>query len=150
MVMQHLSPEEHPETSNGGAEIIEKDRVFFKNIKILVVEDSIPNQELLRVHFEDLGCYCDYASNGKEAIEYLKRMTYDLCFMDLQMPVMGGLEAAEFIRSDMKLTVPIVALTAAEVQEEKDNCLSAGMNDYLPKPFDVQQLKEKIRTFVVK
>jgi len=120
----------------------------FKGIKILVVEDSIPNQELLRVHFEDLGCNCDYASNGKEALECLRSRSYQLCFMDLQMPVMGGLEATSLIRNELKLTLPIVALTAAEVQEERTKCLSAGMSDYLAKPFDVEQLKDKIRKFI--
>lgn len=122
---------------------------IFSGIRILVVEDSIPNQELLRVHFEDLGCACDYASNGKEALEYLKRARYDLCFMDLQMPVMGGLDAIQKIRDELNLDTPIIALTAAEVQEERQKCLDAGMNDYLAKPFDVEQLKEKIRKFKV-
>ncbi|HSV44065.1 MAG TPA: ATP-binding protein [Candidatus Bathyarchaeia archaeon] len=120
----------------------------FKGVKILVVEDSIPNQELLRVHFEDLGCNCDYASNGKEAVECLRSRSYQLCFMDLQMPVMGGLEATSLIRNELKLTLPIVALTAAEVQEERTKCLNVGMSDYLAKPFDVEQLKDKIKKFI--
>ncbi|MEW5894539.1 MAG: ATP-binding protein [Candidatus Omnitrophota bacterium] len=129
---------------------IEEDLSIYRHLKVLVVEDSVPNQELLRVHFETLGCYCDYASNGKEAVEYLQRMEYDLCFMDLQMPVMGGLEAAKFIRSDLNLKLPIIALTAAEIQEEREKCLAAGMNDYLPKPFDVDQLKQKMKNFITK
>ena len=128
----------------------EDDAHQFKGIKILVVEDSIPNQELLRVHFEDLGCYCDYASNGREAIECLKRLTYDICFMDLQMPIMGGLEAVEIIRNEFKFDLPIIALTAAEVAEERKKCLDIGMTDYLSKPFDVMQLKDKLKKFAIK
>ncbi len=115
-----------------------------RGIRVLVVEDSIPNQELLKVHFESLGCECDYAMNGQEAIEKIKKNKFDICFMDLQMPIMGGIEATKMIRRDINPSMPIVALTAAEVQEEKENCLYAGMSDYLPKPFDLIQLKEKI------
>jgi len=133
----------------GAADLRKDEPGIFSGIRILVVEDSIPNQELLRVHFEDLGCACDYASNGKEALEYLKRARYDLCFMDLQMPLMGGLDATQKIRGELNLKIPIIALTAAEVQEERQKCLDAGMDDYLAKPFDVEQLKEKIRNFKI-
>jgi len=121
-------------------------KISCEGVRVLVVEDSLPNQELLRVHFESLKCVCDYVINGKEAIEMLKKNKYDICFMDLQMPVMGGLEATKIIRQEMNLDMPIVALTAAEFQEEKDRCYELGMNDYLPKPFGLEQLKEKIIT----
>lgn len=111
-------------------------------IKVLVVEDSLPNQELLKVHFETLGCVADYATNGQEAIEKVKKKDYDICFMDLQMPVMGGIEASRIIRQDLKKNVPIIALTAAAQDEERQNCRQAGMIDYLAKPFNFLQLKE--------
>ena len=120
------------------------DKISCEGIRVLVVEDSAPNQEPLKVHFESLGCVCTYAGNGQEAIEKIEKADYDICFMDLQMPVMGGIEAARIIRTKLKKKLPIVALTAAEIDEEKNNCLKAGMNDYLPKPFDLMQLKEKI------
>ena len=110
----------------------------------MVVEDSIPNQELLKVHFESLECNCDYASNGQEALDKFKETDYDICFMDLQMPQMGGLEAAQHIRQDLKKEIPIIALTAAEAEDEREKCILAGMNDYLPKPFGVDELKQKI------
>ncbi|MDP2654274.1 MAG: response regulator [Candidatus Omnitrophota bacterium] len=119
-------------------------KISCEGIRVLVVEDSLPNQELLKVHFETLGCVCDYASNGQEAIEKIKTASYDICFMDLQMPIMGGVEATRIIRSELKNKMPIIALTAAEAEEEKEKCLNVGMNDYLPKPFDLGQLKEKI------
>ncbi len=122
----------------------ELDKISCDGIRILVVEDSPPNQELLKVHFESLGCVCDYANNGQEAIDKLKEKAFDICFMDLQMPVLGGVEATKFIRRELKIKIPIIALTAAEVEEEKQKCLDAGMNDYLPKPFDVDELKAKI------
>ncbi len=113
-------------------------------VRVLVAEDSMPNQELLKIHFESLGCECAYVKNGQEAIEILRDKTFDICFMDLQMPMMGGLEASSKIRGEMGIQIPIVALTAAEVQDEKEKCLNAGMTDYLPKPFGIEELKEKI------
>ncbi|MCK5580024.1 MAG: response regulator [Candidatus Omnitrophica bacterium] len=120
------------------------DKISCEGLHVLVVEDSLPNQELLKVHFESLGCICDYASNGQEALECLEGNMYDICFMDLQMPLMGGLQAAKAIRQELGLTLPIVALTAAEIQEEKEKCFESGMNDYLSKPFGLNELKAKI------
>jgi signal transduction histidine kinase/DNA-binding response OmpR family regulator len=120
------------------------DKISCEGIRVLIVEDSLPNQELLQVHFETLGCSCDYAGNGEEAIKKLATEVYDIIFMDLQMPVMGGLEATRIIRQKLHLTVPIVALTAAEIHEEMQHCFLSGMNDYLAKPFDLQQLKRKL------
>ncbi len=119
-------------------------KISCAGIKILVVEDSLPNQELLKVHFESLGCEVDYVSNGQEAIDKVKNNSYDICFMDLQMPVMGGLQATQIIRKEFKKEFPIIALTAAALEEERQSCLAAGMNDYLAKPFNFIELKEKV------
>ncbi len=119
-------------------------KISCAGVHVLVVEDSLPNQELLKIHLETLGCSADFALNGKEAIEFLKTNTYDICLMDLQMPIMGGIETAKFVRAELKNLVPIVALTAAEIQEEREKCFTAGMNDYLPKPFGIDELKEII------
>ncbi len=121
-----------------------------EGMKVLVVEDSLPNQELLKAHFESLGCQVDYVANGQEAVEKLKINSYDICFMDLQMPVMGGVEATKVIRKDSEQKLPIIALTAAAIEEEKQGCLKAGMTDYLPKPFDLLELKEKLIRYVKK
>jgi signal transduction histidine kinase/DNA-binding response OmpR family regulator len=115
-----------------------------EGLKVLVAEDSIPNQELLRAHFETLGCDVDYVANGQEAVEKVKENDYNICFMDLQMPIMSGLEACKFIRQNLKKNLPIVALTAAEIEDERARCFDAGMNDYLAKPFDFNDLKLKI------
>ncbi len=119
-------------------------KISCAGVRVLVVEDSLPNQELLKIHLETLGCAADYALNGKEALEFLKKNQYDICLMDLQMPVMGGIETAKFIRTQLKNLVPIVALTAAEIQEEREKCFTVGMNDYLAKPFGIDELKEII------
>ena len=120
------------------------DKISCEGVSVLVVEDSAPNQELLKVHLEGLGCECTFASNGQEAVDLLKENTYDICFMDLNMPVLGGLQATQIIRQQLNSDIPIIALTAAEIQEEKEKCLKIGMDDYLPKPFGVDELKKKI------
>ncbi len=115
-----------------------------KGIKVLVVDDSVPNQELVKAYFDFLGCDGDFASNGQEAIEKVRMNQYDVCFMDLQMPFMGGLEATQVIRQNIKKTLPIIALTATTMEEKKGESQKAGITDFLEKPFDIVQLKEKI------
>lgn len=140
--LRHLLSDSPTETR-----VIKRDtlqKISCEGIRILVVEDSMPNQELMRVHLEDLGCIVDIASNGQEAVDMLRKKEYDICFMDLQMPVMGGMQAAQTIRTELKSKIPIIALTAAEIEEERQKCIDHGMNDYLRKPFEVDELKEKI------
>lgn len=119
--------------------------VSLKGVKILVVEDNIPNQQLLKAYFTIIGCEADYANNGQEAIDILTRNTnFDLCLMDMQMPVLGGIEATRQIRDKISKDLPIVALTAAALKEDQENCLNSGMNDFLTKPINMAKLKEKI------
>lgn len=119
-----------------------------KDIKVLVVEDSIANQELIKAYFDSIGCQGDYALNGQEAIEKIKRRDYDLCLMDMQMPGMDGMEATKIIRNEYNKKIPIIALTAAAMEEDREKCIEAGMNDYLAKPIDILKLKEKIIQYV--
>ncbi len=113
-------------------------------IKVLVVEDDISNQRLIKACFNVLGCRGDYASNGKEAIEKLELNVYDMCLMDVMMPVMNGIEATKMIREKISKDFPIVALTAATTEFSRETCLNAGMNDYMIKPLDILKLEEKI------
>ncbi|MFH1359852.1 MAG: ATP-binding protein [Candidatus Omnitrophota bacterium] len=122
----------------------ELEKISCQGIKVLVAEDSITNQELIAAYFEQFGCEGDFVSNGQEALEKIKNIKYDLCIIDLQMPVLDGIEATRIIRKDLKLDVPIMALTAADSKEEKELCYTVGMNDYISKPFDMYDLKEKI------
>jgi len=116
-------------------------------IHLLAVEDSLPNQMLLKAYFEQMGCTADYANNGKEAIEKMKTHQYDLILMDLQMPVMSGDEATKIIRAEISKDVPILALTAAALKEDEVKCREAGMNDFITKPINFGQLKKKIFEF---
>ncbi len=117
-----------------------------KGIKVLVVEDVLPNQALIKAYFQQFGCEGDYASNGQEAVDMLRSNIdqYDLCLMDMQMPVMDGLEATRIIRKEISKDFPIIALTAAALKEDQDQCFKAGMTDYISKPIQTEKLKEKI------
>ena len=115
-----------------------------RNIKVLVVEDIALNQLLMKTVLDDFGFERDIAGNGKIAIEKLKAKTYDVILMDLQMPEMNGFEATEYIRNVMKLTIPIIALTADVTTVDLAKCTAVGMNDYLAKPIDEGLLYTKI------
>ncbi|MBN1697515.1 MAG: response regulator [Spirochaetales bacterium] len=118
--------------------------ISFDDLDVLVVEDKKLNRKFMRIVLEKLGCRVDVASNGKEAIRMIKKREYDLCFMDVQMPEMGGIEVTEIIRKGLDKSLPIIALTAAALKEDRERCIAAGMNDYLAKPVEIRILKEKI------
>ncbi|HEX8549198.1 MAG TPA: PAS domain S-box protein, partial [Cytophagaceae bacterium] len=122
--------------------------VGIKKIKVLVVEDIALNQLLMRTLLEDFGFELDIASNGKIALDKLRETTYDIILMDLQMPVMGGFEATQYIRTEMKLVLPIIALTADVTTMDVEKCIAVGMNDYMSKPVDEKILYNKIIKFI--
>jgi len=108
---------------------------------VLVVEDNPVNQEVARGLLESLGCEVDVVSNGRESVEALGRSSYDLIFMDCQMPEMDGYEATKAIRRELLIQTPVIALTAHAMKGELDQCLTVGMNDFLTKPFTLKQLE---------
>jgi PAS domain S-box-containing protein len=120
------------------------------NAKILVVEDIALNQLLMRTLLEDFGFECDIVSNGRLAVEKLQEEYYDLILMDLQMPEMNGFEATEFIRSKLKLTIPIIALTADVTTSDMTRCRAVGMDDYISKPVNDRILYNKIAVLLKK
>jgi len=109
---------------------------------ILLVEDNPVNQEVTRSMLDLLGCRTVVAADGREAIEATDGKTYDLILMDCQMPEMDGYEATRVIRDRETSRVPIIALTANAMSGASERCLEAGMDDYLSKPFSLQQLRE--------
>jgi len=121
-----------------------KDASLFKGIKILVVENNVTNIMFLKECLENLQCVTDFAYNGKESIKKIKSKRYDLCLMDLHMPVLNGIEATKIIRKEITKTLPIIALTAAVQEGDQIKAKEAGMNDFLKKPVKIQDLKEKI------
>lgn len=124
--------------------------VALKNINVLVAEDIPLNQLLMKTILDDLGFECNIASNGKIAIEKLETEHFDVVLMDLQMPEMNGFEATEYIRTILKLDIPIIALTADVTTVDLAKCTAVGMNDYIAKPVDERVLYSKILSVVKK
>jgi CheY-like chemotaxis protein len=111
---------------------------------VLLVEDSPINQEVALSLLEGVGLQVEVAGNGVEAVERVLRGAYDLVLMDMQMPVMDGVEATRAIRRAGQRSVPIVAMTANAFGEDRQRCLDAGMNDHLSKPVDPAALYAKL------
>jgi len=126
-------------------EVVEKDYYTFNNVHALVAEDNVINQKLIRRVLEGFGLTITVANNGEEAFNLRKQNDeYDLIFMDIQMPVMGGIEATEEILRYEKLNhlkhIPIIALTANALHGDKEKYIEAGMDNYLSKPIDLDRL----------
>ncbi|MFA9390157.1 MAG: PAS domain S-box protein [Prolixibacteraceae bacterium] len=122
----------------------------YEGLKILVVEDIVLNQLLMKTILEDFEFTCDIAGNGRIAIDKLQTNAYDAILMDLQMPVMNGFKATEHIRKIMGSDIPIIALTADVTTVDLAKCKAAGMNDYIAKPVDERLLYGKIVGLVKK
>jgi PAS domain S-box-containing protein len=129
--------------------IFEADETY-KNIKVLVVEDILLNQLLMKTLLDDFGFECEIVSNGKLAVEKLQTTPFDIVLMDLQMPEMNGFEATDVIRNTMNNSIPIIALTADVTTVDVEKCKQAGMNDYISKPIDEKLLYSKIISNVKK
>ncbi len=107
---------------------------------VLVVEDNMINQEIAAAMLEEYGLHLDFANNGQEAVAAVQKKAYELIFMDLQMPVMNGLDATSEIRS-LGQSIPIIAMTANVMSEDKVKCDAVGMNDHVGKPISPQALR---------
>jgi CheY-like chemotaxis protein len=126
----------------------EKTHKELKDIKILLVEDNIINQKITILTLKPLVFGIDTAMNGKEALDKFGTSSYDLILMDIQMPLMNGLIASEKIRALESTTnshIPIIAITANAMIGDKEKCLSAGIDDYISKPFQPAALIEMIK-----
>ncbi|EMJ93307.1 PAS domain S-box protein [Leptospira alstonii serovar Pingchang str. 80-412] len=114
-------------------------------LKILLVEDNVINQKIALRLLAKLGYAAETALNGIEAIDILKERNYDLVFMDIQMPEMDGYETTFHIRKDFGKSKPvIVAMTANAMEGDKEKCLEAGMNAYIAKPIQIQDIESTI------
>ena len=129
----------------------EKQPKEMKNLKILLVEDNLINQKITLLTLMPLVKSIETANNGKEALDKFGMTNYDLILMDIQMPVMSGLIAAEKIRALESTTnshVPIIAITANAMIGDKEKCISAGIDDYISKPFQPSALIDKIKNII--
>jgi CheY-like chemotaxis protein len=120
------------------------------DLTVLLVEDNEHNQLLADSYLKKHGVKLDKASNGKIALEKLKTKSYDIILMDLQMPIMDGIEATEHIRNVLKLKTPIIACSAHAMTSERKKCLASGMNDYISKPYAEKTLLQVMAPFLPK
>ncbi|AZQ65269.1 response regulator [Flammeovirga pectinis] len=120
----------------------------WKGKKILVVEDNPFNQLLVVNILEGWDMEIETAENGEDAINKIKENNFDLILMDIQMPIMDGVEATKFIREDLNNDIPIIALTANTSKEEKELYEVVGMNAIVSKPFDLEVFEETIKEFL--
>jgi len=118
--------------------------------RVLLVEDNAINQRVALLMLEKIGCNVDVAANGIEALKSLELFSYDLIFMDCQMPEMDGYEATRNIRrmSNPTAEIPIIALTANAFKEDQEKCLEAGMDDFVTKPVESGTLEKKLMQYL--
>lgn len=109
-------------------------------LKIMIAEDNRVNQKLATKILSKLGYTSDIAQNGKEVLEMVSNAKYDLILMDVQMPAMDGLEATRMIRLCLDIQPVIIAVTANSMQGDREECMNAGMDDYISKPIHLEEL----------
>jgi len=116
-------------------------------LKVLVVDDNVINQSLMKHLLMQWNIDFDIVSNGLEAVDYLRKNESDLVLMDIQMPHMDGYAATQKIREELHLDVPIIAMTAHALAGEREKCMSRGMNEYISKPIKEEELFKLISNF---
>ena len=128
-----------------GPSDLESHKVLLQDKKVLLVEDNDINRIYAKNIIAKCGCKLDVAENGLIALEKIRKNEYDIVLMDVQMPVMDGLEACRSVRTQFtapKSNIPIVALTANAIKGDEEKCLETGMNAYISKPFEPNDLYE--------
>lgn len=116
-----------------------------KGLRVLAVEDNELNRMVLQVILKKCEVMVSIAHNGQEAIDLIQEKEFDIVLMDVQMPILDGLEATKFIREDLHYSIPIIGLSANAMREEVEICKQAGMNDYLVKPYSERALVEVMK-----
>ncbi len=115
-----------------------------RRLRLLMCEDNALNQRLAEIVIRQFGMELDLADNGLIGLEMMQQKSYDLVLMDLQMPEKDGYQTTSAIRNELRSDVPIMAITAHSLVGEKEKCLEYGMNDYISKPFNKDELYAKI------
>jgi signal transduction histidine kinase/CheY-like chemotaxis protein len=132
-------------------EIKDSDEFSFKNLKMLVAEDNIINQKLIQHSLSTKGISIDIANNGEEAFEMRKAGSYDIILMDIQMPIMSGIEAThailEYEEASNSTHIPIVALTANNLKGDRERILSEGMDNFLAKPLELSLMMNLLKEY---
>lgn len=117
---------------------------------VLVVDDNSVNRKVASAILENSGCKVDLAESGKKAIQKVKKTKYDLILMDIQMPDMDGIEATQILKREISNLSPVVAMTAYSMQEDRERFLEQGLDDYVAKPINAQQLIAKVTQHIAK
>lgn len=123
-------------------------RPISKHRSILLIEDNPLNQKLAKNVLNNFGFDVIIADNGLIGLEVLKHQQFDLILMDIQMPELDGYQTTKIIRREMKLHIPIIAMTAHSIVGEKEKCINVGMNEFISKPFNQKELFEKISSLI--
>ncbi|PZF72239.1 ATP-binding protein [Taibaiella soli] len=118
--------------------------LLLKGMQILVAEDNVINQKVVKNTLSKQGAVVDIASNGREAIALAQQQYYDVILMDLQMPEVDGYKATRHIRQVLKIDVPVIAMTADALKGEAEKCFDAGMSGFISKPFDPNDLYQQL------
>lgn len=130
----------------------QKPGTLLKDAKVLLAEDNIINQKIVLLSLQKVVRQIDVATNGKEALELFGLKQYDLILMDIMMPVMDGITATKKIREIEATTerhIPIIAVTANALAGDRENCLAAGVDDYIAKPFTAELMINKMKNLLV-
>ncbi|MBF0398345.1 MAG: response regulator [Desulfobacterales bacterium] len=119
-----------------------------RNLRILVAEDNAVNQKLIMKYLNKMGFNADIVGNGKECLEMLEKVMYDIVLMDVKMPELDGFDATQIIRDPksqiLNHNIPIIAMTAHAMKGDREKCIEGGMNDYVSKPIKPNELLEAI------
>jgi CheY-like chemotaxis protein len=130
-------------------QVVLTDVPFMKAKRILIAEDNLINQKVLSYMLETIGLECSFAENGLEVLKEFESGQVDFIFMDVQMPVMDGLEASREIRKRFGVNAFIVAMTANHAQADREECLKSGMNAFVSKPFVLEQVIEVLNSYIL-
>lgn len=131
--------------------VSEQTSISYEGKRCLVVDDTMDNQLLIEFAMTELGFECETADNGQVALDMLREKTFDVVMMDMQMPIMDGVTATRAIREELNLdqrTLPIIAITANDLQVHREQCFDAGMNEFLTKPLDASKLAAVLKEVV--
>jgi CheY-like chemotaxis protein len=126
------------------ADVLKIKPVFESKFRVLVAEDNITNQKVIKFLLEGQGADCTFVKNGVEALELYKILDFDMVFMDIYMPDMDGYEATKYIKQTKKYAnynTPIIAVSASAFEQDIENAKQAGIDDFLAKPIEVAKLK---------